>query len=57
MPIYSPSSNSYNIIHHPIPAGVAHTINSNNVESMMDAKNYLYMISTGKYSELAGLGS
>ncbi|MEZ4745513.1 MAG: hypothetical protein R3C41_05525 [Calditrichia bacterium] len=50
MPIYSPSSNSYNIIHHPIPAGVAHTINSNNVESMMDAKNYLYMISTGKYS-------
>lgn len=50
MPIYSPSSNSYNIIHHPVPAGVAHTINSNNVESMMDAKNYLYMISTGKYT-------
>ena len=50
MPIYSPSSNSYNIIHHPIPAGVAHTLNSNNVNSMMDAKNHLYMISTGKYS-------
>ena len=50
MPIYSPSSNSYNIIHHPIPAGVAHTLNSNNVNSMMDAKNYLYMISTGKYT-------
>jgi endo-alpha-1,4-polygalactosaminidase (GH114 family) len=50
MPIYSPSSNSYNIIHNPIPAGVAHTLNSNDVNSMMDAKNYLYMISTGKYS-------
>ncbi|MEX0680127.1 MAG: hypothetical protein WD097_01995 [Balneolales bacterium] len=50
MPIYSPSSNSYNIILHPIPAGVAHTINSNNVYSMMDAKNYLYMISSGKYT-------
>jgi len=50
MPIYSPSSNSYNIIHHPIPAGVAHTINSNNVYSMMDAQNHLYMISTGKYT-------
>jgi endo-alpha-1,4-polygalactosaminidase (GH114 family) len=50
MPIYSPSSNSYNIIHDPIPAGVAHTVNSNNVYSMMDAKNHLYMISSGKYS-------
>lgn len=50
MPIYSPSSNSYNIIHHPIPAGVGHTINSNDVNCMMDAKNYLYMLSTGKYS-------
>ena len=50
MPIYSPSSNSYNIIHDPIPAGVAHTLNSNNVYSMMDAKNHLYMISSGKYS-------
>ena len=50
MPIYSPCSNSYNIINDPIPAGVAHTLNSNNVNSMMDAKNYLYMISTGKYS-------
>lgn len=50
MPIYAPSSNSYNIIHDPIPAGVAHTLNSNNVYSMMDAKNYLYMLSTGKYS-------
>jgi endo-alpha-1,4-polygalactosaminidase (GH114 family) len=50
MPIYSPSSNSYNIIHHPIPAGAAHTLNSNNVYRMMDAKNYLYMISTGKYT-------
>ena len=50
MPIYSPSSNSYNIIHHPIPAGVAHTLNSNNINRMMDAKNYLYMISTGKYT-------
>ena len=50
MPIYSPSSNSYNIIHHPIPAGVAHTLNSNDVHGMMDAKNYLYMISTGKYT-------
>jgi endo-alpha-1,4-polygalactosaminidase (GH114 family) len=50
MPIYSPSSNSYNIIHHPIPAGVAHTLNSDDVYRMMDAKNHLYMISTGKYS-------
>jgi endo-alpha-1,4-polygalactosaminidase (GH114 family) len=50
MPIYSPCSNSYNIIHDPIPAGVAHTLNSNNINSMMDAKNHLYMISTGKYS-------
>lgn len=50
MPIYSPSSNSYNIIHDPIPAGVAHTLNSDNVYSMMDAKNHLYMISSGKYS-------
>lgn len=50
MPIYSPSSNSYNIIHDPIPAGVAHTINSTNVNCMMDAKNHLYMISTGKYT-------
>ena len=53
MPIYSPSSNSYNIIHNPIPAGVAHTLNSNNVYSMMDAKNYLYMLSTGKYANWA----
>lgn len=50
MPIYSPSSNSYNIIHDPIPAGVASTLNSNNINSMSDAKNHLYMISTGKYS-------
>ena len=50
MPIYSPSSNSYNIIHDPIAAGVAHTLNSNDVYRMMDAKNHLYMISTGKYS-------
>lgn len=50
MPIYSPSSNSYNIIHNPIPAGVAHTLNSDNVNCMMDAKNHLYMISTGRYS-------
>jgi endo-alpha-1,4-polygalactosaminidase (GH114 family) len=50
MPIYSPSSNAYNIIHHPIPAGVAHTINSNDVNKMMDAKNHLYMISTGMYT-------
>jgi endo-alpha-1,4-polygalactosaminidase (GH114 family) len=50
MPIYSPCSNSYDIIHDPIPAGVAHTLNSNDVNKMMDAKNYLYMISTGKYS-------
>ncbi|HTE31488.1 MAG TPA: hypothetical protein VK666_14000, partial [Chryseolinea sp.] len=50
MPIYSPSSNAYNIIHDPIPAGVAHTLNSNDVLSMMDAKNHLYMISTGKYT-------
>ena len=49
-PIYSPASNSYNINHDPIPAGVAHTLNSNNVNSMSDAKNHLYMISTGKYS-------
>jgi len=50
MPIYSPSSNSYNIIHDPIPAGVAYTLNNSNVHSMMDAKNHLYMISTGKYT-------
>ena len=50
MPIYSPSSNSYNINHDPIPAGIAHTINNNDVYKMMDAKNHLYMISTGKYS-------
>jgi endo-alpha-1,4-polygalactosaminidase (GH114 family) len=50
MPIYSPSSNAYNIIHDPIPAGVADTINSNNVNKMMDAKNHLYMISFGKYA-------
>lgn len=50
MPIYSPSSNSYNIIHDPIPAGVAQTLNSNNVNKMMDAKNYLYMLSPGKYT-------
>lgn len=50
MPIYSPSSNSYNIIHDPIAAGVAHTLNSNDVYRMIDAKNHLYMISTGKYS-------
>jgi endo-alpha-1,4-polygalactosaminidase (GH114 family) len=50
MPIYSPSSNRYDIIHHPIPAGVGHTINSNDVNTMMDAKNYLYMLSSGKYS-------
>jgi endo-alpha-1,4-polygalactosaminidase (GH114 family) len=50
MPIYSPSSNAYNIIHHPIPAGVAHTLNSNDVNKMMDAKNHLYMISTGMYA-------
>jgi endo-alpha-1,4-polygalactosaminidase (GH114 family) len=50
MPIYSPSSNSYNIIHDPIPAGVAHTLNSEDVHCMMDAKNHLYMISTSKYS-------
>lgn len=49
-PIYSPSSNSYNIILDPIPAGVASTLNSNDVNSMSDAKNHLYMISTGKYS-------
>ncbi len=48
-PIYSPSSNSYNIIHDPIPAGIASTLNSNNVTSMSDAKNYLYMISFDKY--------
>jgi endo-alpha-1,4-polygalactosaminidase (GH114 family) len=51
MPIYSPSSNAYNIIHHPIPAGVAHTLNSNDVHKMMDAKNHLYMISTGMYAD------
>ena len=50
MPIYSPSSNAYNIIHDPIPAGVAHTLNSNDVNKMMDAKNHLYMISTGMYA-------
>lgn len=50
MPIYSPSSNSYNIIHDPIPAGVAHTLNSDNVHRMMDAKNHLYMISSGRYA-------
>jgi endo-alpha-1,4-polygalactosaminidase (GH114 family) len=50
MPIYSPSSNSYDIIHDPIPAGVAGTLNSDDVNKMSDAKNYLYMISTGKYS-------
>lgn len=50
MPIYSPSSNRYDIIHDPIPAGVARTINSNDINSMMDAKNYLYMLSSGKYS-------
>ncbi len=50
MPIYSPSSNAYNIIHDPIPAGVANTLNSKDVLSMMDAKNHLYMISTGKYT-------
>ena len=50
MPIYSPSSNAYNVIHEPIPAGIAHTLNSNNVNSMMDAKNHLYMISSGMYS-------
>lgn len=49
-PIYSPSSNSYNIINHPIPAGLAYTVNKDNVYSMMDAKNYLYMISYGKYA-------
>jgi len=50
MPIYSPSSNSYNINHNPIPAGVAQTINSNDINSMMDAKNHLYMIGGGRYS-------
>ena len=50
MPIYSPSSNSYNINHHPIPAGVGHTVNSNDVNKMMDAKNHLYMISSGRHS-------
>lgn len=50
MPIYSPSSNAYNVIHDPIPAGVANTINSNDVNKMMDAKNHLYMISTGMYT-------
>lgn len=52
-PIYSPASNSYDIIHHPIPAGVAHTLNSEDVNTMMDAKNYLYMLSSGKYSNWA----
>ncbi len=50
MPIYSPSSNRYDIIHHPIAAGVGHTLNSRDVNTMMDAKNYLYMLSPGKYS-------
>lgn len=50
MPIYSPSSNAYNIIHDPIPAGIADTLNRNDVYSMMDAKNHLYMISSGKYA-------
>jgi len=49
MPIYSPSSNSYNIVHNPIVAGVGDTVNSNDILSMMDAKNHLYMISSGKY--------
>lgn len=49
-PIYSPSSNRYDIIHDPIPAGVAHTLNSGDVNTLSDAKNYLYMLSTGKYS-------
>ena len=49
MPIYSPSSNSYNIIHDPVPAGVGDTINNSDVNKMMDAKNHLYMISCGKY--------
>ncbi len=49
-PIYSPSSNRYDVIHDPIPAGVGHTVNSNDVNTMMDAKNYLYMLSPGKYS-------
>jgi endo-alpha-1,4-polygalactosaminidase (GH114 family) len=49
LPIYSSSSNSYNIIHNPIVAGVGNTVNSNDVLSMMDAKNHLYMISSGKY--------
>lgn len=50
MPIYSPSSNSYNIVHNPIVAGVGNTVNSDDVNSMMDAKNHLYMISSGKYA-------
>ena len=29
------TSNAYNIIHQPIPAGVAHTLNSNDVNSMI----------------------
>ena len=49
-PIYSPSSNRYDIIHDPIPAGVAHTLNKNDVNKMSDAKNYLYMLSSGRYS-------
>ncbi len=53
MPIYSPSSNRYDIIHDPVPAGADHTINSNHISSMMDAKNYLYMLSPGKYSNWA----
>ena len=50
MPIYTPSSNRYDIILDPIPAGVAHTLNSTDVNTMMDAKNYLYMLSSGKYA-------
>lgn len=53
MPIYSPSSNRYDIIHDPIPAGVAHTLNSNDVNKMSDARNYLYMLSSGRYSNWA----
>lgn len=50
MPVYSPSSNSYNVIHEPEGAHIAHTVNSNDINKMMDAKNHLYMISSGKYS-------
>jgi endo-alpha-1,4-polygalactosaminidase (GH114 family) len=50
MPIYSPSSNAYNVIHDPIPAGVAQTLNSKDANSMMEAKNHLYMISSSKYA-------